>query len=183
MDGPSRRYSGRRRLFRRPYSLAAFLLLAALIAVRLWQTFEQASPPEALVEGTYQVERVVDGDTLLLANEARVRLIGVDCPESAIPDRPVEPFGRQASEFTKRFVYQNDGIVRLQYDRERVDRYGRFLAYVWVGDDMLNESLIREGLARALTGFPYSESMKTRFRNAESDAKAAARGIWSQERH
>jgi micrococcal nuclease len=153
-----------------------------LIAVRSWQTFQRTSPPEALDDRTYQVERVVDGDTLLLTNRARVRLIGVDCPESAIPDQPVEPFGRQASDFTERWVRQNNGIVRLQYDRERVDRYGRFLAYVWIGDNMLNESLVREGLARSLTGFPYSDSMKTRFRKAEAEAKAAGRGIWSLEK-
>ena len=71
------------------------------------------------------------------------------------------------------------GTVRLQMDRERQDKYGRYLAYVWVGQRMLNEELIRFGLATAETGFRYSSSMKTRFRRAEAEAKDAGRGIWS----
>ena len=89
-------------------------------------------PPESLSEGNYKVERVVDGDTLLLENDARVRLIGVDAPESVKPDHPVEPFGPEASAFTKKWVGKAGNTVRLQFDKERVDQYGRFLAYVWV---------------------------------------------------
>jgi micrococcal nuclease len=152
-----------------------------LVAVRWWQTRQRPAHPEALDEDTYRVARVVDGDTLLLVNRARVRLVGVNCPESVKPDHPVEPFGMEASDFTNQFVFQQDGIVRLQFDRERVDQYGRFLAYVWVGDKLLNEELIRHGLGKALTGYPYSESMKRRFRRAEEAARAARRGIWSLE--
>jgi micrococcal nuclease len=93
----------------------------------------------------------------------------------------VEPFGREASDFTSQLIFQQGGIVRLQFDRERMDHYGRFLAYVWVGDKLLNEELIRHGLGKALTGYPYSESMKRRFRRAEEDARGARRGIWSLE--
>lgn len=169
----------RRVLYRRPYGAAVAILVAALIVLRWWQDQRRPVPPETLSEGIYRVQRVVDGDTLLLTNEARVRLQGVDTPETVKPGYPVEPFGPEATEFTRRFVEQAGGIVRLQFDRERVDRYGRFLAYVWVGERLLNEELIREGLATAETGFRYSSAMKGRFRRAESEAKAAARGIWS----
>lgn len=126
------------------------------------------------------MERVVDGDTLLLANRARVRLIGVDAPESVKPDHPVEPFGPEAAEFTRRRVAEAGNTVRLEFDRERIDSYGRFLAYVYARDAMLNEELIRAGLAEAETGFRYSQSKKTQFRRAEDEAKAAGRGIWSR---
>jgi micrococcal nuclease len=139
-------------------------------------------PPKSLVEGEYRVERVVDGDTLLLANGATIRLQGVDTPETVKPDHPVEPVGPEASRFTQTFIAEGKGTVRLQFDRERVDRNDRFLAYVWVGDRMLNEELVRAGLATAETGFRYSAAMKTRFRRAEEEAKAAERGIWSGKR-
>jgi micrococcal nuclease len=123
------------------------------------------------------VERAVDGDTLLLRGGERVRLLGVDTPESVAPDRPVEPLGPEASAFTKRWVAGRE--VRLEFDKERRDRHGRLLAYVYVGDDLLNEELIRAGFSRAQTQFPYSNAMKRRFRVAEAEARAACVGLWT----
>jgi micrococcal nuclease len=168
----------RRFPYRGNRAIIVLVALAVLVALRYWQPADR-SPPANLSEGTYRVQRVVDGDTLLLANRARVRLQGVDTPETVKPNWPVEPFGPEASEFTRQFVAQGDGWVRLQFDRERVDKYGRFLAYVWVGDRMLNEELVRAGLATAEMQYRYSSAMKTRFRRAEDEAKAAGRGIWS----
>jgi len=152
--------------------------IALLVLYRAWDGLWRPLPPEALGEASYAVRRVVDGDTLLLANGARVRLIGVDAPETVKPDWPVEPWGPEASEFTRSFVAA--GEVRLQFDRERVDRFDRFLAYVWVGDRMLNEELLRAGLARFERGFRYSQTMKRRFGNAEEEAKIERRGIWGE---
>ncbi len=133
-----------------------------------------AAPPRAAVK----MRRVVDGDTLLLADGTRVRLIGVDTPESVKPDTPVEPWGLEASAFTRAFV--EGGDVRLEWDRGRQDRFGRALAYVWVGERMLNEELLRAGLARATLGYPFSEEKKARFRRAQEEARRARRGIWSE---
>ncbi|NLY00895.1 MAG: thermonuclease family protein [Rhodopirellula sp.] len=155
------------------------LAVGLLIAVRVWQDRQQPAPPESLAEGDYVVARVVDGDTLLLENDARVRLIGVDAPESVKPDHPVEPFGPEASAFARELVGNAGNTVRLQFDKERVDQYGRFLAFVWVGEQLLNEELIRAGFAHAEMGFRYSSSMKTRLRRAEEEAKHAGRGIWT----
>jgi micrococcal nuclease len=173
---PSRPLARRRS---RRYAIVFALAVALLVAVRCWQQASDLRPPEALREGTYLVQRVVDGDTLVLANQARVRLQGVDTPESVKPNHPVEPFAKEAAEFTRQFIADGDGIVLLQFDRQRVDKYGRFLAYVWVGDRMLNEELVRAGLATAETGYPYSAAMKTRLRRAEEEARAEGRGIWS----
>ncbi len=126
------------------------------------------------------MSRVVDGDTLLLENGTRIRLICADTPETVKPNFPVEPFGPEATKFTKDFLCA--GRVFLTFDIERLDRYGRFLAYAWRDENMermLNEELIRAGLAEAKTGYNFSQSMKTRFRRAEDEAKAARRGIWS----
>jgi micrococcal nuclease len=151
----------------------------ALVALRAWQSATGPREVRSLEEGVYRVERVVDGDTLDLAGGARVRLMGVDTPETVKRDHPVEPFGPEAAEFTRRFVDEAGGTVRIELDREQVDKFGRFLAYAWAGDRMLNEELVREGLATAETGFRYSESKKRRFRKAEEEARAARRGIWS----
>jgi micrococcal nuclease len=168
----------RRRI--RPLRASTALVLVVLLAwaaFRLWQIWPAATGPDALTEGQYQVARVVDGDTLLLTNRARVRLIGVDTPETVKPNTAVEPWGPEATVFTRSMVAAHE--VRLQFDRERVDRYGRFLAYVWVGDQLLNEELLRAGLARWEPQYHYSQSMKTRFRKAQQEAQRAQRGIWS----
>jgi len=77
----------------------------------------------------YRVERVVDGDTLLLAGGTRIRLLGVDTPETKHPDRPPEPLGFEAAAFTRSHV--ENRYVKLRFDRERRDRYRRVLAYVY----------------------------------------------------
>ena len=156
--------------------LAAVLFLASLA---LWRYFADEHAPPVFHEpgAKVLVERVVDGDTLRLADRTRVRLIGVDTPETKRPDSPVEPFGPEASEFTRAHV--EGRFVRLEFDKERHDKYERVLAYVYLDDWFLNEELIRAGLGRAITNHPYSESMKRRFRKAQQEAQRARRGIWS----
>ena len=170
---------GRRPL---PWGIAVVILL--IVVARLWnQTQQPLPPPETLPEQEYDVERAVDGDTLKLANGARVRLMGVDTPEvwergtGKKLDKP-EPWGPEASKFAEEFV--SGGRVRLQFDKERKDDHERFLAYVWVGDRMLNEELVREGLARYTPQYRYSQSMKKRFAKAQEEARANRRGIWSE---
>ena len=126
---------------------------------------------------TYRVERVVDGDTIVLAGGERVRLLGVNTPETVAPRTPVQPMGPEASAFTKRLL--EGKTVRLGYDKERRDRYGRMLAYVYLGDRLVNEEIIRAGFSPAETQYPYKNEMKRRFRDAEAEAKAAGRGVWS----
>jgi micrococcal nuclease len=155
------------------------VLLLALAAVQHWRPEPlQRAAPRAVESGTHCVERVVDGDTFILADtRQRVRLIGADTPETVKPNWPVEPWGPEATVFTKEFL--SDGKVRLEFDGQARDKYGRILAYVWVGERMLNEELIRAGLARAELQYRYSAAMKARFHRAEADARANHRGIWS----
>jgi micrococcal nuclease len=121
---------------------------------------------------------VVDGDTLVLSGGDRVRLIGVDTPETKHPGKPPEPFGQEAYEFTRNMVEGRQ--VQLRFDpRESKDRYGRTLAYVYVDGEFINEALVRAGLARALTHYPFSPEMKELFRSAEASARAERLGIWS----
>jgi micrococcal nuclease len=150
-----------------------------LAALGAWQVFFPANPgPAALPQPgtTAFVQRAVDGDTLLLADQTRVRLLGVDTPETKRPHSPVQPFGQEAHEFTR--VHVEHRNVRLEFDKERRDKYDRVLAYVYVDDWFLNEELIRAGLGRAITNHPYSEQMKRRFRAAEREARSERRGMW-----
>jgi micrococcal nuclease len=158
--------------------LLIVLCLAVVVARQCRPALVRPAPRHALESGSYGVARVVDGDTLLLSEpRERVRLIGADTPETVKRNYPVEPWGPEATEFTKTFLA--GGEVRLEFDTEPRDKYGRILAYVWVGDRMLNEELIRAGLARAELQYHYSSAKKTRFRRAEAEAKSAGRGIWS----
>ncbi|MDO4557590.1 MAG: thermonuclease family protein [Planctomycetia bacterium] len=137
------------------------------------------SPGSLIPAGVYAVKRVVDGDTLLLENGYRVRLLGVDTPETVKPDTPTQPWGREACDHTRQFCAS--GRVLLEFDREPTDRYGRLLAYAYNPDRdrMLNEELLRHGLGRLLDVFPYSESKKKLFRAAVREAKRERLGIWS----
>ena len=180
---PRRRRISLRRLptNRRPVGLLVIVLVILLASSRFapWNEPPPEGPsPAELTESIYAVERVVDGDTLVLANQLRVRLIGADTPETVMPNHPVEPFGKEATEFTRRFVA--DGEVFLQFDGRRADKYGRVLAHVWVGNRMLSEELIRAGLAEAEMQYSYAPAVKDRLRNAQDAARTAGRGIWSR---
>jgi micrococcal nuclease len=175
------------RLPRRPWQ--AFLLgvlVVVLAALQQWrpELFQHSGQQQAALQdiepGTYRVARVVDGDTIVLVErKEHVRLIGANTPETVKQNWPVEPWGPEASAFTREFL--SGGNVRLEFDGDRRDKYNRILAYVWVGNRMLNEELIRAGLARAETQYHYSAAMKARFRRAEAAAKSEQRGIWSTE--
>jgi len=158
---------------------AAFWLFLLLLAV--WRAYSSttSAAPEQLEEGIHEVRRAVDGDTLLLASGARIRLQGVNTPETVKPDCPVEAWGPEASQFTKDFIEKAGHRVRLTFSLERKDRYDRFLAFVWNDDVMLNEELIRAGLGYARRDYRYSEAMKHRFTQAQEEAQRAGRGIWS----
>ena len=124
-----------------------------------------------------RVVRVVDGDTLLLDRNERVRLIGVDTPETVDPRRPVERFGKEASDFTKRMAEGKK--VRLEYDQDRRDRFGRTLAYVYLEDGtFLNAEIVKQGYGHAYTQFPFKYLKE--FRGYEREAREAQRGLWKR---
>jgi micrococcal nuclease len=125
------------------------------------------------------VERVVDGDTILVTGGERVRLIGMDTPETKDPRKPVQCFGREASARTEHLLPKGSAVV-LVYDADRYDRYGRTLAYVYRARDGLfvNASLVREGYAVAYT-VPPSVAHEDEFVRLQREARDANRGLWS----
>ncbi len=127
--------------------------------------------------GTAVVGRVVDGDTIVLRGGERVRYIGMDTPESVKPGTPVQCFAKAASHANDRLVAGER--VKLRYDAERRDRYGRTLAYVYRARDGLfvNAALVRRGYARQLT-IPPNVAHADLFRRLAARARESARGLW-----
>lgn len=126
-----------------------------------------------------QVLRVVDGDTIeveLDGAEEDVRYIGVDTPETVKPGSPVECFGPQASARNHELV---DGeTVRLVFDEELRDDYGRLLAYVYADGRLVNARLVAGGYARTLEIAPNT-AMAAELARLEERAAVAGRGLWS----
>ncbi|MGI8631145.1 MAG: thermonuclease family protein [Solirubrobacterales bacterium] len=130
-------------------------------------------------EATAQVERVVDGDTIVVrldGRRERVRYIGVDTPETKAPGTPVQCFGPQASKANADLVEGRE--VRLTFDAERRDRYERLLAYVDVGDRFVNGELVRGGYARTLTIRP-NDARAPELARLERRARGDRRGLWA----
>jgi micrococcal nuclease len=127
------------------------------------------------------VVRVVDGDTIVVSPNEKVRLIGVDTPETVHPNKAVQCFGKDAKEFTRSMVEHR--TIRLVLDetnraRHHKDHYGRTLAYVYFDDGtMLNAELIRHGFAHAYTRFPFGHIVE--FRQLERIARSQAVGLWA----
>ena len=122
-----------------------------------------------------RVERVVDGDTLVVDGGERVRLIGIDTPESVKPNTPVECFAREASREMERLV--EGRRVRLD-DIDPRDQYDRLLAYVYRDKLFVNEEMVRRGFATVAT-FPPNVRHVPEFLRAQRDARVAGRGLWS----
>lgn len=162
-------------------------LLAGVLAIKNPAVPQQ----EVSVTGGeyYRVAYVNDGDTIKLDNGERVRLIGIDTPESR--DNPklerdvkrtkkdkdvLLAMGRQAAVFSKKLL--SNQRVRLEFDVERHDRYGRLLAYVYLADgSFVNEKIIREGYAYPMTVPPnvrYADDFKQWF----DEARENKRGLW-----
>lgn len=126
----------------------------------------------------YEVEKVVDGDTVRLKEIGTVRLIGVDTPETVHPTKKVECFGIEASNKMKEIVDGNKVRIELDKTQGEKDRYGRYLVYLFTFDNtFVNLDLIREGYAYEYT---YSSNYKyqTEFKAAQTYAKENLLGLW-----
>jgi micrococcal nuclease len=143
-----------------------------------------AGPAAAGAASAGRVVRVVDGDTLIAAidgDEVRVRLLGVDAPESVAPDRPVECYGPQAGAVARRLLPEG-AAIRLATDptQGREDRFGRLLAEVTVAGrgTTVNEALVAAGAAEVFHGDGRARLLP-RLRAAERRARDAGLGLWA----
>lgn len=156
---------------RRLRYLISLLVVLVAAGAALWNH-------QRLVEGDSwrTVERVVDGDTVVLDGGERVRLLGINTPESVDPRRPVQYFGKEASKFLKTLA--EGRRVRLEYDQDRSDRYGRTLAYLYLDDGtFVNAEIVRQGYGFAFTRYPFRHMEE--FRRLEREAREQGRGLWA----
>lgn len=159
--------------------LAAAMMLSGCGYLQAAPT--HAAPTENRMLSTAKATKVIDGDTIkveLEGKEETVRMILVDTPETAHPNKPRQPFGPEAASFTKETLEGKE--VKLERDVSQRDRYGRILAYVYVDDQMFNEVLLEKGLAR-VSVFPPDVKYADRFREIQKKAQQAKLGIWSIE--
>ena len=127
----------------------------------------------------YKVVRVIDGDTVKIdynGEATNVRLIGVDTPETVHPNKPVEAYGKEASNFTKNLL-QGESVY-LRYDGQRTDTFGRLLAYVYRVPDGLfvNLEIVRQGYGHVYTQFPFKHIEV--FRYYGNRARTAGKGLY-----
>lgn len=162
-------------------ALPAALALAAFAACSGGTT--DAEPPATGDGRLARVTRIVDGDTIIVRSgvvdgDERVRLIGIDTPESVQPGSPVECFALEAARYLGELVPLGTE-VRLAGDVEPYDRYGRTLSYVYrTRDDLfVNAALVRDGYAYAYT-VPPNVAHADEFATLQGEAQAANRGLW-----
>lgn len=159
---------------RRAVAIVALVAAASLGGWRLGDARRSVT-----VARVVEVVEVVDGDTIRVARDGRpdtVRLLGVDTPETVAPGRPVECFGPEAAAFTRRSLVGR--TVRLEFDVETRDPYGRLLAFVVVDGRRFNDELLRRGLATLLVIPPNGRHGRALL-DAEFEARRAHRGLWS----
>lgn len=166
--------------------IALFILVTIVIGG--WFVYPHANknvhhPADKLVAKTaddFRVIRVVDGDTIVVAIDHAphtIRLIGINTPETVKPNSPVECFGPEASKRTKELL--TDKIVRLEADpsQDNEDKYHRQLRFVFLGNENVNESLVRDGYAHEYT-YKHPYAYQAEFRADQKAAKKNKLGLW-----
>lgn len=161
--------------------LVSILITIFLLGVYYFQQNPSANPANKYDPGLYQVTQFVDGDTIAVnmnGHSEKVRMIGVDTPETHKPNTPVQCFGPDASAYTKRRI----GLDKVKLVADPLttdrDRYNRLLRYVYLVDGTnLDQAIIRDGYGFYYPYFAFSQSRE--FDKAQSSAKAENKGLWS----
>jgi micrococcal nuclease len=165
-----------------------FLSLFTVVSACALILFCDRTPDESSAADSQKDEAeviaVYDGDTLNVrftdGRTKRVRLIGVDAPETGHQQVKVQLWAQLSKRFAFCHLYKKR--VYLTYDWQQEDIYGRLLAYVWTGEDELfNEFIIASGFASAYLKFPFDEAVRKRLTEAERRARAEKKGLWKPE--
>jgi micrococcal nuclease len=164
---------------RSPSLLTVVAGLVALCAGCGAASAGRASSGSQVAGSSAPVTKVTDGDTIHVTfqgHDERVRLIGIDTPEVPWYGGEGECYGVEAGLFARHSL--SGSSVRLVFDVDRRDRYGRLLAYVYVGPELFNLTLVRLGYARA-DPVPPDTRLASQFAQAEAEARSAGKGLWS----
>jgi micrococcal nuclease len=138
---------------------------------------QEPNPAQIPTRDLFQVTEVVDGDTIKVSTIGTLRLIGMDTPETRDPRKPVQCFGREASNKAKELL--SGKKVYLEYDpANRIDKYGRTLAYVYREDGLFyNAEMIKQGYAHSYVKFPHPRLDE--FNTYQREARDNNRGFWA----
>jgi len=173
------------------YLINTALLFALALSYFVVRAMPQQKNASTDSTGAFYVSRVIDGDTIKLSDGSHVRLIGIDTPESGYNAKlardvkrghkdidAILKMGKEASNFTRGLVQGKK--VRLEFDVEKRDKYGRLLAYVYLDDEtFLNAKIIEEGYAQVMT-IPPNVKHADLFLKMQREAREKGRGLWKE---
>jgi len=155
--------------------VGAFFVLAAWLTPA---TADPCAPPQRTEQ--VKVRYVTDGDTLILSDNRKIRLIGINTPEIARKEKPAQPLAIRARDRLRQLLFQHGNRARLLYGGQQTDRYKRKLANLWLPDDKnLAAGLLREGLGWMIAIPPNTRFIDC-YQQAEQTARTAGSGVWSQ---
>ncbi|QOR67059.1 thermonuclease family protein [Cytobacillus suaedae] len=145
---------------------------------------EDQSTGSSFAKIEVELDRGIDGDTVSVfynGQEESVRFLLIDTPETSHPRLGKQPFGQEAKEFTSQLIHQAN-TIELEFDiGANRDKYGRLLAYVYVDGKMLQEELLKEGLARVAYVYPPNTRYIDQFTALQKEAQKEGKGIWEIE--
>jgi micrococcal nuclease len=129
-----------------------------------------------LIKSTEKVSRVIDGDTFEIEGGIKIRLIGMDTPEMKNKNRTIDCYAIEAKKRLESLIADKE--VVLAKDVSETDKYGRLLRYVYLEDQFVNNTMIKEGYARIST-FPPDVKFKDQLLTSERQARETGAGLWS----
>lgn len=141
---------------------------------------ERVPQPARPYQYRYRLEHVIDGDTLIVQADRRIRLLGINAPEIAHRQTPAEPGGEQARSWLRKRLRKEQ--ITVEYDQEKRDKYQRELAYIFDDNQLINAQLLANGLA-VLTLRPPNLRYADQLITAQQQAETAQKGLWQKPRY
>ncbi|OGF46049.1 MAG: hypothetical protein A2231_12410 [Candidatus Firestonebacteria bacterium RIFOXYA2_FULL_40_8] len=152
--------------------IAVIVLFTVFLSFNSFYTEEN----KPAVREKAKIEKVLDGDTILLEDGRTVRLIGLDSPETNHPTLPVQRYGKEASVFTVKFAEGKDCELEFEENNKK-DVHGRSVAYVFVNGKLLNAELLKGGFAYVYTKYDFK--LKAEFIKLQKQAIKERKGLWN----
>lgn len=150
--------------------LTAVILIALLVSGSYFYLGQDST-------GEVYVNHVIDGDTIRIAAGDSVRFIGIDTPEIDWENNEAEYYGWEAREYLQQKLHEEN--VRLKYDQQKKDHYGRLLAYVYLNDKNINQDLLEKGYATLMTVEPNIK-YEAQFKSTAEEARRSRKGLWNK---
>ena len=172
----------KRILTRSIFVLLVLLAFFGFFFKRIKQPSTELSVSSDSSPDTGIVTYIYDGDTGEVkfkdGHSTKIRLIGVDTPEMDDSRIKIQFWAYMAKRYSFFHLYQRE--IRLSYDWQLEDKYGRTLAYLWLDDELFNDRMIREGFAFVYLKYPFREDYKKKFKESEDFARKNERGLWNE---